>query len=73
MPGIIAALRDHANPFSILTTGTLILRDPELLTQAAEVTGVGISVSVGFVDPELWRTVEPGAPPPSASWASCAP
>ncbi|MGW0133169.1 Rv2578c family radical SAM protein [Streptomyces sp. NPDC003299] len=64
MPGIIAALRDRANPFSILTKGTLILRDLELLTQAARVTDVGISVSVGFIDPELWRTVEPGTPAP---------
>ncbi|MEV7399690.1 Rv2578c family radical SAM protein [Streptomyces sp. NPDC091267] len=64
MPGILTALRDHANPFSILTKGTLILRDLELLRQAAEVTEVGVSVSVGFVDPELWRTVEPGTPSP---------
>ncbi|MFH8568600.1 Rv2578c family radical SAM protein [Streptomyces sp. NPDC017993] len=64
MPGIIGALRDHANPFSILTKGTLILRDLELLRQAAEVTDVGISVSVGFLDRELWRTVEPGTPAP---------
>ncbi|MBT2444244.1 Rv2578c family radical SAM protein [Streptomyces sp. ISL-36] len=64
MPGIIAALRDHANPFSILTKGTLILRDLDLLVQAAEVTEVGISVSVGFTDQELWRTVEPGTPSP---------
>ncbi|TXS07494.1 radical SAM protein [Streptomyces sp. col6] len=64
MPGILTALRDHANPFSILTKGTLILRDLELLRQAAEITEVGVSVSVGFVDPELWRTVEPGTPSP---------
>ncbi|MFB7368733.1 Rv2578c family radical SAM protein [Streptomyces sp. NPDC056222] len=64
MPGIIAALRDHANPFSILTKGTLILRDLDLIVQAAEVTEVGISVSVGFTDQELWRTVEPGTPSP---------
>ncbi|MEV6547166.1 Rv2578c family radical SAM protein [Streptomyces sp. NPDC051597] len=64
MPGIIEALRDHANPFSILTKGTLILRDLELLQQAAQVTEVGISVSVGFVDHDLWRTVEPGTPAP---------
>ncbi|WP_393076045.1 Rv2578c family radical SAM protein [Streptomyces sp. LN704] len=64
MPGIIAALRDHANPFSILTKGTLILRDLDLLKQASEVTDVGISVSVGFTDTELWRTVEPGTPAP---------
>ncbi|MFD5567773.1 Rv2578c family radical SAM protein [Streptomyces cadmiisoli] len=64
MPGILSALRDHANPFSILTKGTLILRDLDLLTQAARVTDVGISVSVGFTDTELWRTVEPGTPAP---------
>ncbi|MFJ6787130.1 Rv2578c family radical SAM protein [Streptomyces angustmyceticus] len=64
MPGIITALRDHANPFSILTKGTLVLRDLALLQQAAEVTDVGISVSVGFLDRELWRTVEPGTPAP---------
>ncbi|MFF3935997.1 Rv2578c family radical SAM protein [Streptomyces phaeofaciens] len=64
MPGILTALRDHANPFSILTKGTLILRDLDLLKQAAEVTDIGVSVSVGFTDTTLWRTVEPGTPAP---------
>ena len=64
MPGIISALRDRANPFSILTKGTLILRDLELLRQAADVTEVGVAVSVGFVDRALWRSVEPGTPAP---------
>ncbi|MBO0868025.1 MAG: Rv2578c family radical SAM protein [Micromonosporaceae bacterium] len=64
MPGILAALRDFANPFSILTKGTLILRDFDLLRQAAEVTSVGLSFSVGFVDEALWRSVEPGTPAP---------
>ncbi|MBB1251890.1 Rv2578c family radical SAM protein [Streptomyces alkaliterrae] len=64
MPGILTALRDHANPYSILTKGTLILRDLELLRSAAAVTDVGVSVSVGFLDEELWRTVEPGTPAP---------
>ncbi|MER6630234.1 Rv2578c family radical SAM protein [Streptomyces sp. NPDC000987] len=64
MPGILSALRDHANPFSILTKGTLILRDLDLLVQASRVTDVGVCVSVGFTDPDLWRTVEPGTPAP---------
>ncbi|MEU3027286.1 Rv2578c family radical SAM protein [Streptomyces incarnatus] len=64
MPGIISALTEHANPFSILTKGTLILRDLDLLVRAAEVTDVGISVSAGFLDTGLWRTVEPGTPAP---------
>lgn len=64
MPGIIDALTERANPFSILTKGTLILRDLDRLVRAAEVTDVGISVSVGFTDAGLWRTVEPGTPAP---------
>jgi DNA repair photolyase len=64
MRGIIAALRDRANPFSILTKGTLITRDLDLLTEAAAVTSVDVSFSVGFVDEDLWRAVEPGTPSP---------
>jgi len=64
MPEIIAALRDHANPFSILTKGTLILRDIDLLRQAAEVTNVGLAFSIGFLDETVWRSVESGTPSP---------
>ncbi|GLW06511.1 radical SAM protein [Microtetraspora sp. NBRC 13810] len=72
MRGILAALRDAGNPFSILTKGSLILRDLDLLTQAAEVTEVGTAVSVGFLDEELWRSVEPGTPSPRKRLAVCA-
>jgi DNA repair photolyase len=72
MPGIIGALKDTANPFSILTKGTLILRDMDLLAEAAEVTDVGLNVSVGFVDKELWRSVEPGTPAPARRLEACA-
>lgn len=64
MREILAALRDAANPFSILTKGTLILRDLDLLREAAEVTEVGLAVSVGSTDERLWRAVEPGTPSP---------
>jgi DNA repair photolyase len=64
MRGIIAALRDHANPFSILTKGTLITRDLDLLSEAAQVTSVGVSMSIGFVNETVWRSVEPGTPSP---------
>jgi DNA repair photolyase len=72
MPGILAALRDYANPFSILTKGTLILRDLDLLEQAAEVTDVGLAVSVGCTDPGLWRVLEPGTPSPERRLDVCA-
>ncbi|MFI0352023.1 Rv2578c family radical SAM protein [Actinomadura sp. 9N407] len=72
MPGILAALRDAANPFSILTKGALILRDLPLLAEAAERTEVGTAVSVGFTDRELARLVEPGTPAPARRLQVCA-
>ncbi len=72
MPGIISALRDHRNPFSILTKGTLILRDLDLIADAAEITDVTLNVSVGFVDKELSRLVEPGTPSPERRLGICA-
>jgi DNA repair photolyase len=72
MPGILAALRDAANPFSILTKGTLILRDADLLAEAAEVTDVGLAVSVGCTDEDLWRVLEPGTPSPRRRLEVCA-
>src|SRR6516165_873131 len=72
MRGILAALRDAANPFSILTKGTLILRDLDLLLEAAEVTDVGLNVSAAFVDKSLWRAIEPGTPAPERRLEACA-
>src|SRR5437762_6831276 len=72
MPGILGALRDAANPFSILTKGTLILRDADLLAEAAEVTDVGLAVSVGSADEDLCRVLEPGAPGPLRRLEVCA-
>jgi DNA repair photolyase len=71
MPGILSALTEASNPFSILTKGSLILRDLPLLERAAEVTQVSTAVSVGFVDRVLWRGVEPGTPSPRARLGVC--
>ncbi len=72
MPGILAALRDAANPFSILTKGTLILRDLSLLEEASQVTEVGLAVSAGCTSQDLWRTLEPGTPSPQRRLDVCA-
>jgi DNA repair photolyase len=66
MRGIIQALIDHRNPFSILTKGTLILRDLDLLVQAAEVAPVSAAFSIGTLDEQVWRETEPGTPHPKA-------
>ncbi len=66
MRGILEALIDHRNPFSILTKGTLILRDVDLLTRAAEVAPVSAAFSIGTLDEAAWRETEPGTPHPRA-------
>ncbi len=64
MPRIIGTLTDFRNPFSILTKGTLILRDLALLVEAAGVTDVATAFSIGTLDEEAWRRSEPGTPHP---------
>jgi DNA repair photolyase len=66
MRGIMEALIDHRNPFSILTKGTLILRDLDLLQRAAEVAPVSAAFSIGTLDEQVWRETEPGTPHPKA-------
>jgi DNA repair photolyase len=66
MRGIMEALIDHRNPFSILTKGTLILRDLDLLQRAAEVAPVSAAFSIGTLDERVWRETEPGTPHPKA-------
>lgn len=71
MRGLLTVLRDRENPFSILTKGTLVLRDLDLLTAAARRTTVRLSVSVGSLDERLWRSVESGTPSPKARLGVC--
>ena len=66
MRGILEAFRDARNPFSILTKGTLVLRDIDLLQQAAAVAPVSAAFSIGTVDEDAWRRSEPGTPHPKA-------
>jgi len=62
--GIVEVLAERVNPFSILTKSTLIVRDVDVLTEAAARTSVDLSFSIGTLDDEVWRTTEPGTPHP---------
>ncbi|MDY7104577.1 MAG: radical SAM protein [Actinomycetota bacterium] len=63
--GIIGVLGEYANPFSVLTKSTLVLRDLDVLAAAARRTHVRVDLSVGTLDPDVWRLTEPGTPPPA--------
>jgi len=66
MPGIWEAMRDAANPCSILTKSPLLLRDLPLMEQIAERTEFSAAVSVPTLDEKAWRATEPRSPNPRA-------
>jgi len=60
----IEALGDHANPFSIITRGPMIVRDADVLARAAARAKVHVTFSIPTIDDEIWRKTEPGTAPP---------
>ena len=62
--GCLEALRDHANPFSIITRGPLIVRDVDVLAEAAGRASVSVTFSIPTLDDEVWRRTEPGTAHP---------
>jgi DNA repair photolyase len=62
--GCIEALAEAANPFSIITRGPLIVRDADVLAEAARRAKVSVTFSVPTLDDEVWRKTEPGTAHP---------
>ena len=50
------------NPVGIVTKSLLIRRDAPLLAALAREADVGVSISIPFLDEEIARAMEPGAP-----------
>jgi DNA repair photolyase len=66
MRGIWEALRDAANPASILTKSPLLLRDLDLMKELAERAELSACLSVPTLDEKAWRATEPHTPHPRA-------
>ena len=60
----LEALSDHSNPFSIITRGPMIVRDLDVLVEAAKRTKVSVTFSIPTLDEEVWRKTEPSTAPP---------
>jgi DNA repair photolyase len=62
--GVLEALAEHGNPFSILTKSPLVVRDLDILTAAAARADVTVNFSIATLDEKVWRATEPGTPHP---------
>jgi DNA repair photolyase len=60
----LEVLRDAANPFSIITRGPMIVRDVDVLCEAARRADVSVTFSIPTLDVDIWRKTEPGTAPP---------
>lgn len=62
--GCIEAFADASNPFSIITRGPLIVRDVDVLQEAARRAKVSVTFSIPTLDDDVWRKTEPGTAHP---------
>ena len=61
---VLQVLVEFANPCSITTKGVLVRRDVDVLRELSETAEVSVNFSIGTVDEQIWKQMEPGAPRP---------
>ena len=59
---VLEVLQRFRHPFSIITKGTLVLRDLDILQEMASDRLCSVAVSITTLDRDLKRTMEPRAP-----------
>jgi DNA repair photolyase len=62
--GCLQALADAHNPFTIITRGPMIVRDVDVLVEAARRAKVSVTFSIPTLDEEVWRKTEPSTAHP---------
>ena len=60
----IAALAEARSPFSIITRGPMIVRDIDVLVEAARRANVSVTFSIPTLDEDVWRKTEPSTAHP---------
>ena len=70
MRGLLTVLSDWNHPVGIVTKGTLIERDIDILADMARRNLVHVGVSVTTLDPALSRAMEPRVPSPARRLAT---
>ena len=60
----IEALAEARTPFGIITRGPMIVRDIDVLTEAARRASVSVTFSIPTLDEDVWRKTEPSTAHP---------
>jgi DNA repair photolyase len=62
--GCLQTLAEFSNPFGLITRGPMIVRDIDVLVEAAKRAKVGVTFSIPTLDEEVWRKTEPSTAHP---------
>src|SRR5215468_2000573 len=60
----IEALAEARTPFNIITRGPMIVRDVDVLVEAARRASVSVTFSIPTLDEDVWRKTEPSTAHP---------
>ncbi|MYK89671.1 MAG: radical SAM protein [Acidobacteria bacterium] len=60
----LSVLIPHATPVGLITKGTLVVRDTDLLVELSRRTRCTVTFSLPTVDVDAWRSLEPGTADP---------
>jgi DNA repair photolyase len=60
----LEALAEARNPFSLITRGPMIVRDLDVLVEAARRASVSVTFSIPTLDDDVWRRTEPSTAHP---------
>ena len=60
----LQAFRDYRTPIGLITKGTMVIRDLDVLVELSQRAGTTVCFSVPTVDEAVWAKTEPGTPPP---------
>src|SRR3989440_11243262 len=62
--GCLEALAEAHNSFSIITRGPMVVRDADVLAEAAKRADVSVTFSIPTLDEDVWRKTEPSTAHP---------
>ncbi|MDQ6711049.1 MAG: radical SAM protein [Candidatus Dormibacteraeota bacterium] len=60
----LEAFRDFRTPVGLITKGTMVIRDLDVLVELSRRASTTVCFSVPTVDDTVWAKTEPGTPPP---------